>query len=503
MSAAASRFGPYNAERWKGHGKVEGVSLSTILSRPYLMQREGAGAFMPRQSLARTPPHSPACVPASPEDILDNSVPPQEATPAKGPAAVAGTLPQPGEKRHLSSPEEVQEAVRRRIQGKRNKEVPPIGGLLLGQTASPAATPRQPQAVVDQLADAPLEQLAGMATASTQGIMEAVRSRSSKLNKDEIAAIGSHTERLSAVVTHLALRLAAAERRSAQLENQPRTSATLDATPTYASALKLPRRQETIHMVPNPGPMLAVYPAEESAELKTAEDTKAALKKAVDPTKLWVQVAKVRKVGNAGVLVQTTSQAAASRLKEAMPPTLRVAEPKRKQPLICLNRLEGNPTYEEVLTALHEQNLKDHQKWPLDRVLREAKGLFKKTRSQGAAIAAVFSCTTELREELLQRGTVYIGWQAVEVTDYVDVTCCNRCQQFGHPEKYCRAAEVTCSRCGITGHKSDACQSTSACCATCKRFGRKEAASHRTAARDCPARLYAEKRSVAMTNYGF
>ncbi|PZC73924.1 hypothetical protein B5X24_HaOG208496, partial [Helicoverpa armigera] len=72
--------------------------------------------------------------------------------------------------------------------------------------------------------------------------------------------------------------------------------------------------------------------------------------------------------------------------------------------------------------ALYEQNMKDQEKWSLDRVLREAKGLFKKTRSKGAAIAAVFSCSTELRDELLQRGTVYIGWQAVEVTDYVDVT---------------------------------------------------------------------------------
>ncbi|KAJ8706440.1 hypothetical protein PYW07_012518 [Mythimna separata] len=56
------------------------------------------------------------------------------------------------------------------------------------------------------------------------------------------------------------------------------------------------------------------------------------------------------------------------------------------------------------------------------------------------------------RMALIKRGRVYIGWQSVEVTDYVDVTCCSKCQQYGHPERYCRSKEITCSRCGATGY---------------------------------------------------
>ncbi|GBP88519.1 hypothetical protein EVAR_64963_1 [Eumeta japonica] len=32
------------------------------------------------------------------------------------------------------------------------------------------------------------------------------------------------------------------------------------------------------------------------------------------------------------------------------------------------------------------------------------------------------------------------------------VTCCRKCQQYGHPEKFCRSKEV-CSGCGLTGHR--------------------------------------------------
>uniref|UniRef100_A0A2A4J916 Uncharacterized protein n=1 Tax=Heliothis virescens TaxID=7102 RepID=A0A2A4J916_HELVI len=157
------------------------------------------------------------------------------------------TLPSAGEKRLLISPEEVQEAVRRRIQtAGRRKEIPPVRGLLQGPTPTPAV--RQGPAAPIMTWPAPrLSALPGWPPQATHGIMEAVRSRTSKLNKEEIATIGSHTERLSAVVTHLALRLAAAERRCAELESRPREHAASErVTPSYASALKLPRRQEGI-----------------------------------------------------------------------------------------------------------------------------------------------------------------------------------------------------------------------------------------------------------------
>lgn len=432
------------------------------------------------------------------------------------------------QKRGLTSPEEVQDAVRRCIAAKRaaKANVPPIGGI---QKASPSPAPpaqqtqqmqqqqqqQETMAVVaplaveeerDPLAVAPVTTLASMATASSKGIMDAVRSKTSRLNKDEVAAIGCHTERLCAVVQHLTLRLIEAENRARAAPPTSLAGGILaqqqQQRQSYAGALKLSQRADLVPIRGATGPAIAIYPAEgATTTLKTAEDTKAALKKAIDPAKIGVNIDRLRKVGNAGVVVQTTSVAAAGRLREAVPATMRVTESKKRQPMVCLSAVEGDPGYEAVIEALYEQNFKENAQWPLERVKKEMKGAFKKRRQGGAACAVIFECSAALRETLVSRGRAYIGWQAVEVTDFVDVTCCRKCQQYGHPERYCRATEATCGKCG-GAHGTEDCKSATQCCATCKKFGRGDAKSHRTASRECPARQHAEQRAIVSTNYG-
>ena len=474
----------------------EGDSFQRALGH-FMEAEEGAG-FAPRRSLARTPPQGFSATALGAEGEFGETRT-QAVSPAYGTPSTQPT------KRPLTSPLEAESLAMRRKTG-RSDAVPPMAGILT--SAPTVAAPEQGMGQlstvrIDSLAEATVAALTGLATSATQGIMDAVRAKTSRLNKDEVAAIGSHTERLSAVIAHMAVRLAAAE---AKLAAQPIVAAppTQPREVTYANMLKLPQYKEPVEMgAREEGPVLAFYPAADKAgEIKSADDTKAVLKKAIDPAKLFVQVSRVRKVGNAGVVVQTTNEAAASRLKDAMPPSLRVAEPKRRQPLICFHRLDGNPKFEEVLIALHDQNFREDDAWPLDRIRSEAKGAFKKNRAHGAATAVIFACSPALREALLSKGRVFIGWQAVEVTDFVGVTCCNKCQQYGHPEKFCRSKEVVCGRCGNLGHGSEKCKSELICCATCKRFGKKESETHRTASRDCPARIYAEKRCIEMTQYG-
>lgn len=104
------------------------------------------------------------------------------------------------------------------------------------ETARPAAR-----------AEATVEGLTGLATSATQGIMDAVRAKISRLNKDEVAAIGAHTERLSAVIAHIAVRLAAAE---AILSVQPQAVvlATEPKGTSYANMLRLPKHSTPIEV---------------------------------------------------------------------------------------------------------------------------------------------------------------------------------------------------------------------------------------------------------------
>ena len=249
------------------------------------------------------------------------------------------------------------------------------------------------------------------------------------------------------------------------------------------------------------GPAVAVYPAEDQREkLKTAADTKLVLKTLVQPSKIGVTISSIRPCGNGGVIVQTGSAKAAEALRKAIPPTLRAAEPKDRLPLISLSGAEQTEKFEDLVEQLFEQNLADTE-WNIASLRKELKALFRKRRA-GNSCMWVCQASPALRKHLIAAGRVYIGWEVVEVNDFVGVTCCNKCQQFGHPVKYCRSKVTTCGRCGEDGHDKEECKATNTYCATCKKFGRKEASSHTTNARDCPAHRYAEDRELHRINYG-
>ncbi|GBP47279.1 hypothetical protein EVAR_38043_1 [Eumeta japonica] len=142
---------------------------------------------------------------------------------------------------------------------------------------------------------------------------------------------------------------------------------------------------------------------------------------------------KVRKVGRAGVVVQTTSDEAADKIRKAVPPTLRVTEPRSRRPLVALRNLSGDPSGEAVISGLYEQNLRTrHPEWTIERIKKSCRVAFKKSRRERATTTVVLECEPELRDVLVSLDRAYIGWEAVPICDYIDVTCCRKCQQYGH-----------------------------------------------------------------------
>ncbi|GBP39492.1 hypothetical protein EVAR_32424_1 [Eumeta japonica] len=328
-----------------------------------------------------------------------------------------------------------------------------------------------------------------------------------------VFSVANASEDILAVVAALNLRLAEAElaAASAKLEATRAVAACGEqglcaARQIVCNSAKLsgPARANVEVKRPDSGPVLAFYPAAEQADtIKTAEETKKVLKSAMDPTTLQVQVSKVRKVGRAGVVVQTTLAKAAEKIKKAAPPTLRVTEPRSRRPLVALRNLSGDPSGETVMTSLFEQNLRvKHPEWPLERLIKNCRVAFKKSRRERATTTVVLECEPDLRDVLVSLDRAYIGWEAVTVCDYIDVTCCRKCQQYGHPEAHCRSGETVCARCRSTGHRTADYKAETTKCATCHRFGRREADTHTTAARECPACRFAEERLITVTRYG-
>ncbi|KAL0809256.1 hypothetical protein ABMA28_011475 [Loxostege sticticalis] len=423
------------------------------------------------------------------------------------------------EKRGLSSPDDEQER-RRPKMAESLRKASCAAGLLTPAPSTPAPSSSAPSTSSAALAGSYCDDLE-LSKASPEQLYERVHqlikniigvctgTGSNKLNKAEVNTINAYGQDVLAIAGVMDLRMleaqAALRLREATLQHQAAQIELLRSAPreavgaasgapttaTRPSFSDMVRSRNVQMPIPAPrGPLLAVYPAESNDKLKTAEDTKAELKRAVNPISIQVQVDGLRKVGNAGVVVQTTSQESARRFREAIPPTLRVTEPKQRHPLVALGTISGDPDAKEIIATLHEQNLQEDSCWPLERLQKEAKVAFKKSRRG--------SGTTTM---LIDRGRIYYGWDVAAVHDFVSVTCCNKCQLYGHPEKYCRSAEVVCGKCGGSGHKSAECSAKEQRCATCHKFGKKDAGTHTTGARQCPARVYAEERSVAVTRY--
>jgi hypothetical protein len=124
---------------------------------------------------------------------------------------------------------------------------------------------------------------------------------------------------------------------------------------------------------------MALYPASET--IKTSEDTKAALKTSIAPASLGIKVDRVRRVGNAGIIVQTRTQEDLKKLKAALPQSLKASELKGRSPLVVIRDLEGKePSLPNTLRAVAEQNFGGDPVWTAEKMAKECRLAFRKSR---------------------------------------------------------------------------------------------------------------------------
>ncbi|GBP96664.1 hypothetical protein EVAR_89989_1 [Eumeta japonica] len=260
--------------------------------------------------------------------------------------------------------------------GKRPRESPGEENL--------AAKPRlETESDSEQVAAAPhyggKEEMMRTVHDSVKAISALVAGPGSKLNKADISSVAAYGHEILAVVAALNLRLAEAELQVAQAKLEAArasrvaavsggSEAVVTAQPrSYASALRLPGRERADIRKPESGPVLAIYPvAEQIDNIKTAEETKTLLKNAINPASMQVQVTKVRKVGRAGVVVQTTSAESAEKIRRRSRPRCGVRDPK----------------------------------WTLDRLAKECRVAFKNPVERPIT-TVVLECSPELRDLLV------------------------------------------------------------------------------------------------------
>lgn len=94
-----------------------------------------------------------------------------------------------------------------------------------------------------------------------------------------------------------------------------------------------------------------------------------------------------------------------------------------------------------------------------------------------------------------------IGFQYCRVDDYVNVTRCYKCQEYGHTSAKCKSLTEVCSLCAKTGHDHRNCPNKNGpfTCINCKKV--KKPAGHSAADPECLCYKYKLQATVNITGF--
>ncbi|KAG8239025.1 hypothetical protein J437_LFUL018662 [Ladona fulva] len=269
--------------------------------------------------------------------------------------------------------------------------------------------------------------------------------------------------------------------------------------PTYAQIIKgiqeETENKQEILILPKKG-----TPIEDSNKVKEV------IMKAVNPSNESLKISGFRRSGKKGVIIETKTtedknKILTGQIKDKLEKEgLEVTPPRKVKPKVIIFSINREDNNEEFITSLYRQNMQGTNITE-EEFTNSCQYKFTTGRRDSKYINKVFEVTPEVRQVLLNKDKVYVGWVSHYIKDYIGVSRCYRCQAFGHIAKVCREKDNICSHCAQKGHMEKDCpnQEKDSRCANCHRFGKE--CRHLTYSKDCPAYLYALERYIYKTDY--
>jgi len=192
---------------------------------------------------------------------------------------------------------------------------------------------------------------------------------------------------------------------------------------------------------------------------------------------------------------------------------LEVSKPKLKLPKIAVYGVDSefnetnivkeiyyrNENIQQFLQTQQNQDIEDHM---------VCKFKFRKTRPDGTN-TWVLGVSPQLRQVLINNRKVKIGYNLCRFSEYLQITRCFGCQQFGHIRANCPIKEAVCGYCGAK-HETKTCDPTKVkiCCVNCDRHNksknrtRKFATDHTVFSSECESFRRISSIVSSKINYG-
>lgn len=237
-------------------------------------------------------------------------------------------------------------------------------------------------------------------------------------------------------------------------------------------------------------------------EGESSDKTKEALFSLVNPRKSKLRIKNIRKIKDNGIAVETEDKEGLQTLignEKLASAGLKVVAGSKRRPRLQIYDVPRETEESEILSSIRKQNLDGMTP---AKVAEEICLAFKTGPKTGETVNWVIEATPEMRETLLKKGKLYIGWRSCRVADFAEATRCFKCQSFGHIAKYCRKEKEVCGHCAEEGHTFANCtkKNTTAICTNCKSKGKPF--DHESKDKKCPMYRAALTRVISQTNYG-
>lgn len=360
--------------------------------------------------------------------------------------------------------------------------------------------------------------LVAQATTYLAKINEFVADQGSRMNISNKTAIMDLTQRVTGIVSLLAIKsscnetkLANMERDNELLRNRSRiTPPTISKPMSYADSLKLrlpPKSAPALVEARAPLPCVIAYPtSERSAEYASSSATKQALMNAIKPSDDGFQIVGVKKTSKSGVVLRVANESQLKKLESVnaiKSAGLRLEKPKGRKPRILVKDVPGSMEDNAFTIALYRQNIKDEIKITEDDFIKSTKITRRRKLDNGRKWIGL-EIEPEVRKHLVAtKEKLFIDWATCRFVDDVEVVRCLRCQQFGHVHKFCTSKSPSCANCA-GDHETRDCPDKNTpdfvpTCVACKRF--KKPCDHRCGSRDCTTYKMKLEQLILNTTY--
>lgn len=197
---------------------------------------------------------------------------------------------------------------------------------------------------------------------------------------------------------------------------------------------------------------------------QTNSKTKIDIMKNIDPVNLNLKVSQVKQIKDGGILISCNDPEGASNFKKAATEKLssnyNISDVKRFLPKVKIVGLMENYSADDMLKYLKGQNdifsdesqVKILKSWATNK----DPNIFQ-------ALVELDAATYGL---VMERGKLFINYDACIVYDATDIRICYKCSGFNHGQSYCSQKKTVCPKCS-GNHPLNTCTSSVRKCINC------------------------------------